>query len=45
VIPLVVAIERGRAQTNVVSATLGLQDYNMDYRFEVEFSGKLNHRE
>ena len=31
VIPLVVASERGLAQTSVVTAILGLQDHNIEY--------------
>ena len=39
-IPLVVAIERGTAQTDIVLARSGLKDYQHYYEYEMEFIWK-----
>ena len=39
-IPSVVAIERGIAQTDIVLAMSGLKDYSYYYEYEMEFIWK-----
>ena len=41
VIPLVVAIERGIAQTNIVLAILGLKDRWQYYKYKMEYFWKV----
>jgi hypothetical protein len=41
VIPLVVAIERGTAQTDIVLAKSGLKDYRYYYIYKMEFIWKV----
>ena len=44
VIPVVAASELGIAQTNFVTAKLGLQDYIGSCAIEVEYTGKYNYK-